>query len=145
MRRFVITSPKFTGEAVLVYNEKETLCIVDASKTDMDQTVIGHFKHAAPVSVPELLAGKRFTSDVVIREEGVVVTFEQFYNDYPLKRNRYKVEQLWKKMNATDQVRAFYSLHGYKKYLHRNTWQTPMIADRYLRNREFETEWDKIK
>ncbi|MGQ0738380.1 MAG: hypothetical protein ACT4OJ_04905 [Bacteroidota bacterium] len=144
MRRFLITSPKYSGQAELVYNEKETLCMIDCTKTDMDETVIDHFKRAVPVTIHKLQAGASFNADVTVVESDFVVSFKRFYDEYPLKRNRYKAEQVWGKLSKTDQVKAFYSLHHYKKYLSRNQWLTPMIADNYLRNKHYETEWNKV-
>lgn len=145
MRRFLINSPKYDGQAELWYNERETLCKIDCSQTDMDQMTVSHFKHAAPATVQALLQGKGFSAETTIMEAGYEVTFEQFYADYPLKRNRYKAEEFFKKMNRVEQAKAYNSLHAYKNYCTRNQWYTPMIADKYLRSREYETDWAKIK
>lgn len=144
MRRFLITSPKFTGQAELVYNEKETLCIIDCTKAAMNEDVVTHFKRSAPSTLAQLLSGSYFSPETMIVESDFVVSFKRFYDDYPLKRNRYKAEQIFVKLSKTDQVKAFYSLHSYKKYLSKNSWLTPMIADTYLRKKEYETEWNKI-
>lgn len=144
MRRFLITSPKYNGQAELVYNEKDTLCMIDCTKTDMDENVITAFKRAVPSTVQQLQAGSGFSADTTVVESDFVVSFKRFYDEYPLKRNRYKAEQVFAKLSKTDQVRAFYSLHHYKKYLGRNSWLQPMIADNYLRNKHFETEWNKV-
>ncbi len=144
MRRFLITnSEKFTGQAELVYNEKETLCIIDCSNTNMDQTTMLYFKNAAPITIATM--GKAFSKDTTVVESDFEVTFDKFYKDYPLKRNRFKGEAAFNKLSKTDQVKAFFSLHAYKKYLTRNTWLSPMISDRYLKDHEFETDWNKIK
>lgn len=145
MRRFLITSPKFTGQAELVYNEKETLCMIDCTKTNMDENIITHFKRMAPATIAYLQNAHAFSSETMVVEADFVVSFKRFWDEYPLKRNRYKAEQLFGKMSKTDQVKAFYSLHHYKKYLSKNSgWLSPMIADRYLRNKEYETEWNKL-
>ncbi len=145
MRRFEITSPKFTGAASITYNDKNTLCVIDCKETDMDEITVHHFKKAVPVTIKILETGESFSKETQIVEADFVVTFEMFYADYPLKRNRYKVEQAWNKMNKSDQVRAFSSLPSYKKYLNREgKWLKPMIADRYLNTKEYLTEWNKI-
>lgn len=145
MRRFLINSPRFSGQAELMYNDRDTLCKIDCTQTDMDQMTVAHFKHAVPATIPDLLRGKGFGADTTIVEAGYEVTFEQFYADYPLKRNRYKAEEVFNKMNKVEQAKAFNSLHFYKAYCTRNSWITPMMADTYLRKREYETEWNKIK
>lgn len=143
MRRFIITSTKFTGQAELLYNEKETLCMIDCTKTDMDEHTIGAFKKIVPVTVPLLLAGHAFSAETIVRESDFIVSFKRFYDDYPLKRNRFRAEKIWEKLNGSQQVQAYYSLSHYKRYLTR-TGIFAMGADRYLADRHFETEWNKI-
>jgi hypothetical protein len=145
MRRFLISNAeKFTGTAEVTYNNRETLCKIDCTGTDMGEMVIAHFKSAVPATIAGLMHGKSFAPGTTVVEDGYVVTFEMFYKDYPLKRNRYKVEKAWNKLNNSEQVIAFNSLHFYKIYLTRANWQTPMIGDRYLKDREFETDWNKL-
>lgn len=142
MRKFIITNTsKFDGYAELIYNEKETLICIDMRNAQMDEMTVNHFKSAAPVTIKRLLSNNSFGQQTQVVEDGYEVTFEMFWKDYPLHRNRYKAEKLWQKLSPANQVTAFYSLHGYKKYLSKNQWQTPMIADRYLRDKEYETDW----
>lgn len=144
MKRFLITNTeKFDGQAELVYNQRGTLCIIDCSNTNMDEDTMRLFKNAAPVSINNL--GNQFKHPTVIVETSIEISFEKFYKEYPLKRNRYKAEKQWAKLNETDRIVAYHSLSAYKKYLSRNTWQNCMIADSYLSRREFETDWNKIK
>lgn len=143
MRKFIITSPRFSGQAELVYDANGLLRIIDLTGSDMDGMITGAFKKAVPVESANLRLS--FSSETVIIEADFEVTFEMFWKEYPLHRNRYKVQEIWKKLSKPDQVIAYYSISDYKKYLSRNEWQKPMIGDRYLRTREFETEWSKIK
>lgn len=142
MRRFLITSPKFNGQAEIIYNARETLCCIDMTNTDMDEMTVTHFKQSVPVTISSMATA--FSAITTIVEAGFEVSFEKFYKEYPMKRNRYKAEKVWQKLNDTEKVEAFYSLLSYKKYINRNTWYTPMIADKYLRDREFETDWNKV-
>ncbi|MGN6604540.1 MAG: hypothetical protein ACTHK8_18925 [Ginsengibacter sp.] len=142
MKRFLITSTKFEGQCELVYNDKGTLVCIDMRGAQMDEQTCLHFKHACPITLPALMSGKHFTKETVIVEADFEITFEKFYADYPYKRNRYKVEEAWEKLSKSNQVKAFFSLHEYKKFLMR-TGCYAMIGDRYLRQREFETDWKK--
>jgi hypothetical protein len=145
MRRFLITSPKFTGTAEIVYNSKDVLCMIDITQANMDVDTIHHFKRATPAVLSNLLTpGLSFSAETTIIEADFEVSFELFWKEYPYHRNRFKVEKGWSQLGKSDQVKAFHSLKSYKRYLGRNAWQTPMIADRYLRDREFETEWNKL-
>jgi hypothetical protein len=144
MQRFLITNTdKFTGQAELVFNDKGTLCIIDCSDTDMDTDTIRHFKNVAPVTVTDLPAA--FKTPTIIVEAGFDITFDRFYKDYPIKRNRYKAEKAWAKLNDTDRIKAWHSISSYKKYLSKKNWLSAMLADSYLNRKEFETEWSKIK
>ncbi len=144
MRRFHITNTeKFTGQAELLYNDKETLCVIDCSNTNMDETTMLHFKNAAPITIAKI--ERAFSKNTTVVESNFEITFDKFYKDYPLKRNRFKGEAAFNKLDKTDQVKAFFSLHAYKKYLTRNPWLSAMISDRYLKDHEFETDWNKIK
>ncbi len=143
MRRFSITSAKFTGQAELVYNQTGLLCMLDLTKADMPADIIIAFKRAAPVTVEQLLKGEGFTADTTIMESGFVVSFKKFYDDYPLKRNRYRAEKIYEKLNGGQQAEAYYSLPHYKRYLSR-TGIFAMGADRYLGERHYETEWSKL-
>lgn len=144
MRKFLITNPKYTGAAEVIYNDNATLCLVDLTKTDMSGHTVDHFLHSIPSSMITLINGTRFSKETTIVDGDLDVNFELFYKDYPLKRNRYKVEQVWNTLSKEDQVKAFYSLHSYKKYITKNPWYNAMIGDKYLRNKEYLTEWNKL-
>ncbi|MCC6290172.1 MAG: hypothetical protein IT249_20015 [Chitinophagaceae bacterium] len=143
MRRFIIISPKFDGQAELVYNEQEVLCLIDCTKSNMEEHLISLFKRAVPATIALLQTGNAFAPGTVITESNYVVSFKKFYDEYPLKRNRFRAEKIWQKLNGTQQVQAYYSLSHYKRYLHR-TNIFAMGADRYLSERHFETEWKTI-
>lgn len=144
MRKFkIVNADKFNGQAEIVYNDRGTLCIIDCSDTDMNEQTVDHFKKSVPANIGKLQ--EAFKHPTVIADVGFEVTFERFYKDYPLKRNRYKAEKQWAKLTDTERIIAWHSLSSYKKYLSRQSWQSPMLADSYLSRREFETEWHKIQ
>jgi hypothetical protein len=152
MRKFEITNPdKFIGTAYLAYNDKETLCLIDCRKTEMDQDAVKSFKAAAPITLAELLNNKYtitgnqiFSASTTIIESGFVVSFDQFYNEYPVKRNRHRSKQLFEKLTGTEQVQAYYNLMKYKRYLQRKSWIECMHCDTFIRTKNFETDWNKI-
>ena len=144
MRRFLITSNKFTGTAELIYSNLLHLVCIDMRNAVMSPEVITAFKKAMPTVFSEEAIKAAISEGTTIVEADLIVTFKQFYDDYPLKRNRYKAEKIFNGMSKTDQVTAYYSLAGYKKYLAQHNWLNPMIADNYLRNHHFETDWSKV-
>ena len=144
MQRFLITNTdKFTGQAELVYNDAGTLCIIDCSDTDMNENTMHHFKGVAPVVVGNL--SQAFKAPTVIVEAGFDISFDKFYKDYPLKRNRYRAKSQWLGMARTERRKAWHCRAFNKRYCNRNQWYNPMIPDAYLTRKEFETEWSKVK
>lgn len=142
MRRFIITSEKFNGTAELVYGINEQLIAIDMRQASMAADVKIAFKRAAPVYLADMSTA--FTAGTTVVEADFVISFKQFYDEYPLKRNRYKAEQVFDRMNTIEQVKAYYSLKDFNRYCSRNQWYTAMIADKYLRNKEYETDWNKL-
>lgn len=133
MQRFLITSPRYTGEAILLYNGEGLLQKIDCTQTDMDAQTITHFKRAAPVTVDGLQAA--FNAPTVIVESEIVITFENFWKKYDHKFNRDRCEKLWDKLSKTDKVLAYFGLDKYHKYLRKNPLQIKLHPDTYLRNK----------
>lgn len=143
MRKFIITSPRFTGQAELLYNPEGILCMIDCTKTGMEEATVAAFKKAVPAGLAALLDGSGFSAETTVVEAGFVVSFKRFYDEYPWKRNKFRAEKVWDKMSSAQQVKAFYSITGYKKYLHR-TSVFAMGADKYLSDRHYETDWNVV-
>jgi len=143
MRKFEITNTeKFTGTAVVIYTPAGVLCVIDCRKAEMDMDTLNHFRKAVPLLVDGLQTA--FSGQTIVVESNYVITFEQFYNDYPYKRNRKRAEQDFKRLTTTEQVLAYTNLQHYKKFLQKSG-SIPMMASSYLSRREFETEWQKIR
>ena len=49
--------------------------------------------------------------------------------------------QLWNKLGKTEQVKAYYGITTYDKYLSRETWRGKVDPENYLRNQMWENEW----
>lgn len=133
MQRFLITSPRYTGEAVLLYNGNGLLQKIDCSMTDMNAETITHFKRAAPALVKDLEAA--FNAPTVIVASEIIITFEQFWKKYDHKFNKDRCEKLWDKLSKTDKVVAYYELDKYHKFLRKNPTQFKLHPDTYLRNK----------
>jgi hypothetical protein len=144
MRRFLLTSTKFIGTVELVYNEQEHLRRLDFIDTNLEPEQIFGFLKTAPITIKHLENGVGLSQSSTVIEAAYEISFEDFWKAYPLRRNRFRVEKQWAKMPKTEIVKAFFSLPGYCQYLKKNAWQTPMIADRYLQEKQYETEWNRI-
>ncbi len=133
MRRFLITSPRYNGEAVLIYNGEGLLQKIDCGQTDMDAETITHFKRAAPALFSNLQSA--FTHPTVLVESEIIITFEMFWKKYDHKFNKERCEKLWNRMSKTDKILAYYGLDKYHRYLKKNPEQFKLHPDTYLRNK----------
>jgi hypothetical protein len=140
MRRFLITSPSFTGEAELVYNTNETLIWIDMSKTNMAANLVTAFKNKVPANVQQLAAAFADTMATVV-EADYEVSFEMLWLKYDKKINRKRCEPLWNKLSKTEQVRAFNGIDAYNKFLKREGWRSKADPETYLRNQYWLNEY----
>lgn len=152
MNRYIITSPKFSGEIQVLYDLDNQLVFIDFMKCDLTEEQTEYFKKNVPAKIGEI-DGVRFeneiaylqfrfgTSKLTIIQEGYKVSFEQFWNRYDHKVNRIRAEKEWNKLSEADQVNAFFRYQMYDRHLKLNTWKTKAGPDRYLKDRFWESEW----
>ena len=133
MKRYLITNPRYNGEAMLLYNPDGLLQKIDLSQTDMSAITITAFKKSVPAVSTELQTA--FSEETVIVESDVVITFEQFWAKYDHKFNKTRCNQLWDRLNKTDKILAFFALDKYNKYLRKHPTQAKLHPDTYIRNK----------
>lgn len=147
MKRFIMTSPAFTGEINVLYGLDHKVMYIDFMKCDLSAEQIQYFKTRLPATFedgdPEKLLTYFGNARLNITEEQYFVSFEQFWNRYNLKRNRERCEKLWQKLSQADQVSAFAKLSRYERHLQLNTWKTKADPDTYLRNKYWQDDWSK--
>lgn len=143
MRRFLITSPSYTGEAEIVYNQFGLLVRIDCTRCHMMPKTMQAFKEKIPALIEELEPMFKGTTITVVEVE-FEATFEMFWKEYPYKRNRHLAESYWPKMNKTDQVTALLAATAYARYCKKNSWYNPKIADTWLKQKEYLNEWNKL-
>lgn len=140
MRRFLITSPAYNGEADILYDESGRLVKIDLLATDMTAQLVNTFKIKVPALVDELeaaFAGSRAT----IVEASFEVTFEMFWGRYDKKINKKRCEPIWAKLSKADQVAAYYGVDAYSKFLKKDHWRPKADPEKYLKDRYWENEW----
>lgn len=142
MRLFLITnSSKFTGTAQVLYNEKDILCRIDVTDTNMDAATVKHFKAAVPPDISTLVSGQSFGAGTTVVEDDFAIDFDMFWKKYKKKINRKRAELVWHKLNKADQVAAYYGIDAYFKYLKREHWRGQLDPENYLKNRHWENEY----
>lgn len=147
MKRYIITSPTFSGEINVLYGLDMRLQFIDLMKCDLSEEQISFFKNKLPSILQEAttdyLMAQFGKSKLDIIEQGYRVTFEQWFNRYNVKRNKARCLKLWQKLSEADQVNAFFKLGLYERHLMVNNWKTKAEPDTYLRNRYWEGDWSK--
>lgn len=141
MKRFLITSPKYSGQAEVFYNAAGVLCKIDCSDTNMSAGLIDAFKRVVSPHVDDIANPNRFTGGTVIVEAEFEVSFEMFWKKYNKKINKSRCILLWGKLNKSVQVQAFFGVDGYDKYLKKESWRNKADPETYLRNQYWENEY----
>lgn len=139
MKRFLVTSPRFTGTAEIVYNSDGILCRIDCTDTDMDANTIYHFKAKVHPEVEHVAAN--FSSNVTIVAAAITVTFEMFWTKYSHKVNRLRSLKLWEKLPEAEKIEAYFAIDGYRKHLKALEWKNIQDPDTYLRNKTYKNEY----
>lgn len=143
MKRFIITSPRFTGEINVLYGVDNKLQFIDFMKCDLTDEQMDFFKTRLPIYFSNDFIKSFGSSRLDVVEEGYHVSFDQWWNRYDLKRNRDRALKVWQKLSEADKVNAFFKLGSYERHLALNTWKTKAEPDKYLRNRYWENDWNK--
>lgn len=139
MKRFLISNPLFTGQAEVVFNDLGILCLLDVSNTNMTEKQVGYFKRQLPVKVDELQYA--FNSQTAIVEGSFEVNFDQFWKKYNKKINRSRCLLIWDKMDTSMQVKAYFGVEPYLRYLKKTEWRAQADPEKYLRNKFWENEY----
>lgn len=139
MRRFLITSSKFTGTAEIVYNLQGVLIIINTTQTSLAAVSLMHFKHTVPAHVDQVTTA--FSSETMIVEAAFEITFEMFWIAYNHKINKKRCEGLWAKLSTSKKVAAWQGVTGYDAFLKETGWRKKADPETYLRNEYWENEW----
>lgn len=139
MRRFLITSTKFTGTAELVYNTQSDLVIINTAQTNLRATLLMHFKHSVPAQVSGIETA--FSSETTIVEAAFEISFDMFWTAYNQKINKKRCEGLWDKLSISKRVAAWQGVAAYDSFLKQTGWRKKADPETYLRNEYWDNEW----
>lgn len=141
MNKYIITSPKFTGEINVLYGLDNKLMFIDFMKCSLSDEQIDFFKTRLPVVYSEKFLDAFGSAKLTVMEEGYKVSFDQFWTRYDHKVNRLRAEKEWNKLGEADQVNAYFKYQMYDRHLKLNPWKTKAGPDRYLKDRFWDSEW----
>lgn len=140
MKRYLIASNRYIGNAELWYNDSGKLLRIDVSKTDMLIDVIDQFKRIAPVSDRHLTTDlEGFASGIVLGE--IVISFDQFWTKYNRKINKARCIPMWDKMDSSERLKAFSGIDKYIAFLSKEKGRKILDPENYLKNKTWENEY----
>jgi len=140
MRRFFITSPKFTGTAELLYNAEGTLVKVDMLQAQMNEDTVLAFKRMVPHNIATLEANQWCSPGTIVAEANYEISFDDFWAAYDLKVNRKRCIPLWNKLPKTLQIAAYQGVAKYLRHL-KNTGQYKRNPENYLKDEMWNNEY----
>lgn len=142
MKHYILTSQSFDGQVEFRYSDSGRLSLFkDDSKMSSEQYdwLILHL----PSNEDQLTVIKSKIKGK-LEEVPPDLSFETAYNLYGFKRNAFRARKIWEKMTDGDKMNCIRSFKSYLRYIGRKTI-SQMIFDRYLAERQWETDWDALK
>ena len=144
MRRFLITSSKFTGTAEIFYNTDEVLFKIDCLDTNMDAETIRHFKRAVPATISELIENKSFSTDTVIVEAGYRIPFDKFWGTYNKKINKLRCIPLYERLTDAETVECLYGIKPYDKFLQGEKVRQKLDPENWIKLKSWQNDWKNL-
>lgn len=141
MKKFLITSQKYTGPAEVYYNSKGILCAINCKDTNMEPDIIRAFKKAVPVLLTELINGTAFTADTKIVEAGYRISFEEFWRRYNKKLNKYRCIPLYDKLTDAETIECLEGIRAYDAFLSRVQVRQKLDPENWIKQKAWENDW----
>jgi hypothetical protein len=139
MKKYLVTSPYYTGAVELVYDD-EHLLIIDFSNTNTNRLQREKLKQVIPVQRHALREAFAKTS-VTIIEGDFDISFSMFWNAYGKKVHPSRCKPLWEKMSAADRVKAYMGIKKYNQWLRTQGDRAKLDPENYLKRRTWENEY----
>lgn len=141
MTKYVLTSPKFDGQISFWYTPEGALV---------------HYSNNLPFTYEQhlwLLKRMPLLQDGIepLRKtiHGTLailpadISFDCFWLAYDKKINRKRCEPLYEKLNDGSKMLCLLRLPAYKAYCQRTKYRNLADPEKYIRDRYFETDWNK--
>jgi hypothetical protein len=144
MQRYILTSPATKGKVEAIYNSSGILHRIDFAGADLTKEQVYGYKNRIPVLSLNIYEAFQSTN-VIVAEAEFEVSFEDFKREYPYKRNTHLAQKFWPKMTSGQQYKAFCAAVAYRKFLEKNTWQSPKLPEKWLKDEEYLNDWNSLK
>lgn len=120
LRKYLITSPLYTGVVTLRFDTDCVLYSVDFS-ADVTAPVRAFFLRNLHIDYAQLNQFIGFYNSkgkqLQLVEQTTEVSFDMMYNKYGLKKDRKRAEAIWQRLNDGDRVKAFLHVEKYRRDL----------------------------
>lgn len=143
MKTYSITGRTFGGEIQLMYLN-ERLARIEFLNGEFTDFQLQTFLKIIVVRENEIETMMNRMPSCIIVSSDYSISLDDFKKAYPYARNSHLLPPIWSKMNASDQVSAWLRAGDYARYCRRNEWYKPKIAAKWLKDREWLNDWNKM-
>lgn len=141
MRKFLIASEGYSGEAAAVFNESGQLVTLDVSETDMSLKFSSVLFQKIPSEISAFFEYMNARDNVKCIEASIEITFDMFWEKYNRKINKKRSQPLFNKLSQLRQAACYYGIKQYDRYLDVVNWRTKADPENYLRNEMWDSDW----
>lgn len=145
MKKYVLTSEMFDGNVTFAFNTEGWLIYFNNESDFNDAQQAWLFSKDKDV-FPAHISGIEKLAKVIkgkLQEVPPDISFGAFWNAYANKKNRKRSEGLWSKMSEPQRLKCILSVQPYLNYLGRVKWRNQADPDTYLRNEQYDTDWNR--
>lgn len=135
MKKYCLTSTKFTGEVLYLFNDNDRLVELKIS-AEMEPEKHSILISWTPETIEHLMAFQK-QYNLNLKEVPVEITFEVFWEEFNYKVDKQMAVKEWDKLDEPSQAKAIAKAKAYRAFCARKG--TALIyPSRYLKNRRFD-------
>jgi|GEM_PF-7006980 len=142
MRTYILTHANIDGDIEIAYDERGcpmSLIVRAEMKPETIYWIIEHY----PLTIEDLELFRKQKFGVLEVPEDL--SFDAFWAVWVgVKNNKERAARIWKKMAKKDMVRAIYVQPAFRRYNQRNTWKGDNYPDRWLYDKCFNNDYNKM-
>lgn len=143
MKKYSITGNLFEGEIQLIFLNSE-LVKIDFLNAKLSNFQKDKFLKLAVIREVDLEDMRNRMSGCILVSDDYTITLDEFKKAYPYARNSHLLPPVWNKLSANEQVMAWLKAQDYARYCKRNDWYKPKIAAKWLKDREWLNDWNRM-
>ena len=141
MKRFITTSPSFTGEVHIIYGDDNTLLCLDFRNAQLTREQAHYLRVHTPTVFDAGFEAAFGTAKLTFVHEAYRISFEDWWLRYNNKINKSRAEKLWGRLTKAEQAQAFIGILTYDRHLQKEKWKNKADPEKYLRDKYWNNEW----